>query len=73
MVKSDGPFSLRTRNFNINCFLLLKKIVDSNDIINRFCRTETMIADLLTKPLIGKQFWKLRDIPMSEPSTEFDR
>ena len=71
MVKSDDPFSLRTRNMNIKFFS--KQFVDNNDIIIRLCRTDATIADLLTKPLIGRLFRTLRDILMSEPSTECDR
>ena len=71
MIKSDGPFSLRTRHLNIK-FFFVKQFVDNHDIIIRYCRTDAMVADLLTKPLIGKTFRKLRDIIVSKTDTEFD-
>ena len=71
MIKSDGPFSLRTRHLNIKLFFI-NQFVKNDDIIIRFCRTDAMVADILTKPVIGKTFRKLRDIMVSKTDTEFD-
>jgi ABC-type nitrate/sulfonate/bicarbonate transport system substrate-binding protein len=38
---------------------LIKQHLDSGDVMIQHCPTEDMLADLLTKPLQGKQFWKL--------------
>ena len=60
----DGPYSLRTRHLSIRLFISTQ-FVDNGDIVARNCATENMIADMLTKPLVGTRFRKLRDIQLS--------
>ena len=44
----------------------------SNEIRIEYCPTEDMIADFFTKPLQGKQFYKLRDQVMNiDPSSKY--
>ena len=63
MIKSDGPFSLRTRHLGIKLFFT-KQYVDSKDIVVKYCRTDAMLADIFTKSLIGVKFRLLRDAIM---------
>ena len=51
MLKSDESFGLRTRHLNIKLYFN-KQFVGSNDIIILFRSTDTMVAELLTKPLV---------------------
>ena len=48
----------RTRHMNIRYFFV-KDCMASNEIQIEYCPTEDMIADFFTKPLQGKQFYKL--------------
>jgi hypothetical protein len=50
----------KTRHINIRYFFL-KDRVDAGELEVRYCPTEEMLADLLTKPLQGQQFVTLRD------------
>ena len=52
---SDGPFSPRTRHLSIKLFFA-KQNFDLKDIVIRFCRSESMLADMLTKALVGAKF-----------------
>ena len=51
--------SSRTKHINIRYFFV-KDRVESGDIVIKYAPTEAMIADLLTKPLQGELFRKLR-------------
>ena len=63
--------SKRTRHMNIRYFFV-KDRVASNEIRIEYCPTEDMIADFFTKPLQGKQFYKLRDCVMNvDPSSKY--
>ena len=39
----------------------MKEKVDNNEIKFEYVPTENMVSDILTKPLSGKQFVKLRN------------
>ena len=39
-----------------------KEIIEQGNVEVRYCPTEEMIVDILTKPISGKQFKKLRDM-----------
>ena len=65
MIRSDGPFSLRTRHLSIKLFFV-KQFVDKKEVMVKFCRTEAMVADMLTKALVGSTFRRLRDILMQQ-------
>jgi hypothetical protein len=59
MVKNGRPTSKRTRHIHIR-FFFVKDRVDSHEISIRPMPTEDMIADILTKPLQGDAFQRLR-------------
>ena len=63
--------SKRTWYMNIRYFFV-KDWVASKEIRIEFSPTEDMIADFFTKPLQGKQFYKLRDQVMNiDPSNKY--
>ena len=53
LVKAGQSTSDRTRHINIRHFWVKDK-VDSGEIIQKFCPTEDMLADGLSKPLVGE-------------------
>ena len=59
MVEAGKPTSDRTRHISIR-FFFVKDRVDSGEVVIRHTRTEDMVADILTKPLQGELFVKLR-------------
>ena len=61
MVDMGRSTSERTRHISIRYFWV-KDRVDSNEITLRYVPTNMMVADILTKPLQGDLFRKLRDI-----------
>ena len=56
--------SKQTRHMNIR-FLFIKDRVDSREVRIEHCPTGDMIAHFFTKPLQGRQFYKLRDQVMN--------
>ena len=60
MAESGASASRRTRHINVRYFFI-KERIDSGEIRVSYLPTEEMIADLLTKPIQGKLFVKLRD------------
>ena len=50
--------SKRTRHMNI-CFFFIKDRIESKEVRIEYCPTGEMLADFFTKPLQGKQFYKL--------------
>lgn len=66
-----GSSSKRTRHMNIR-FFFIKDRVDSKEIRIEYCPTGEMVADFFTKPLQGKQFFKLRDLVMNiDPNNKY--
>jgi hypothetical protein len=59
MIKNGRPNSDRTRHINIR-FFYIKDRVDAGEISIRYKPTAEMIADILTKPLQGELFRRLR-------------
>jgi hypothetical protein len=53
--------SERTKHISIRYFWL-KERVDSGDICVEYCKTEVMLANILTKALVGKAFRDERDM-----------
>ena len=53
--------SSRTRHINIRCYFL-KQFLDSGELQVIYCPTDRMVADVLTKPLQGDVFFRLRDV-----------
>ena len=61
IIAADKPTSQRTKHFVMRHFVL-SDLVSSEDIELIWLNTKDMIADLLTKPLVGAQFVLLRDV-----------
>ena len=53
--------SARTRHIDIR-YLFIQDRVESGDAKVEHLNTESMVADYLTKPLVGELFYKLRDL-----------
>ena len=51
--------SKRTRHFNIRLFHVTD-LIQRKELTIRYCRTEDMIADEHTKPLVGEAFERMR-------------
>jgi hypothetical protein len=64
LIRNGSSNSERTRHVSIRYFWL-KDRVDNKEVEVIYCPTEDMIADLLTKPLVGAQFNILRDAMLS--------
>jgi hypothetical protein len=62
LLEKNGQASCgkRTRHINIRYFFI-KDRVAKQELRIEYCPTEDMLSDLLTKPLQGSQFRKLRD------------
>ena len=50
----------RTRHFNIKYFYITD-LIKRNEIQIEYCPTDDMIADFMTKPLVGKKFERFCD------------
>ena len=53
--------SQRSRHINIRYFFITDRL-DTDNITLRYCQTEHMLADFLSKPLQGGLFCKFRDV-----------
>ena len=53
--------SQRSRHINIRYFFITDRL-DTDNITLRYCQTEHMLADFLSKPLQGNLFRKFRDV-----------
>jgi hypothetical protein len=60
MIQKGKDTSTRTRHINIR-YYFVKERVEKGDIEFKYVPTDEMLADILTKPLQGAQFIKLRD------------
>jgi hypothetical protein len=67
LIKNGKSSSDRTKHIKIR-FFWLKERVDLKDILVEYMPTEEMIADILTKPLQGDLFIKLRKALMNLPN-----
>ena len=54
----------RTRHFNIKYFYITD-LLKSKEISIKYCPTDQMIADYMTKPITGKKFHYFRKIIMN--------
>jgi hypothetical protein len=54
----------RTRHFNIK-FSYITDLIDRKEVTIKYCPTDDMIADYMTKPLTGSKFNKFRNIIMN--------
>ena len=59
MVKAGKPTSDRSRHIHVRYFFI-KDRVDSGEIAIQYMPTDEMTADILTKPLVGEKFRKLK-------------
>jgi hypothetical protein len=58
----------RTRHFNIKYFYITD-LIDRGELKVKYCPTDEMIADYMTKPLTGNKFTKFRQEIMNLPDT----
>ena len=56
--------SKRTRHINIRYYFIKDRIL-AGDLKVKYCSTEDMIADYMSKPLQGKKFIKFRNLIMN--------
>ena len=59
-IAHGGPIHARTRYIGVKLYFT-KEHVDSGELEVIWCKSEDMIADLMTKPVVGALFIKLRD------------
>jgi hypothetical protein len=59
MVKAGKPTSRRTKHISMR-FYFVKQHVDSGECVIEYCPTGEMLADLMTKPVVGSLFLHLR-------------
>ena len=64
MISNGQSTSQRTRHINVRYFFI-KERVDEKEVDVIYTRSEDMIADILTKPIQGKQFLRLRSMLLS--------
>ena len=60
MIERGGSTLDRTRHVAIR-YYWVKDRVDAGEVEVVYCPTDDMIADILTKPLVGELFITLRD------------
>jgi hypothetical protein len=54
----------RTRHFDIKMFYVTD-LINRDEVDIEYCPTEDMVADYMTKPLLGSQFNRFRDLIMN--------
>jgi len=69
MIKNGRSKTDRTRHIAIRRHVAVDKIT-KGEILIQHCPTEEMVADILTKPMAGAQFKKLRDIMLGKSVSE---
>jgi hypothetical protein len=60
LVKNGKSNSARTRHIAIRYFWVADRVA-SKEIRLEYLRTEDMLADILSKPLVGAKFTSMRD------------
>ena len=58
LVQAGKPTSLRTKHIDLRYFFI-KQHIDSGEFDLVHCGTIEMLADLLTKPIVGSRFFEL--------------
>ena len=59
-INYGGPIHARTRYIGVK-FYFAKQYIDAGDMVMVYCPTEEMIADVMTKPVMGALFLTLRN------------
>ena len=54
----------RTRHFDIKMFYITD-LISRDEVEVRYCPTNDMIADYMSKPIVGAKFQKFRDLIMN--------
>jgi hypothetical protein len=67
LIELGRPASERTRHINIRHFFMSDR-VKSGEIVLVHCQTENMIADVLTKPINGALYRRLRALLLNLPA-----
>ena len=61
LMENGFTSSSRTRHIDIRYFFI-KDRIENGDVKIEYLHTKQMIADFLTKPLVGELFYRLRDL-----------
>ena len=66
-LENNGKYSSgkRTRHFDIKYFYITD-LIERKEVEVQFCPSNPMLADYMTKPLVGEQFMKMRTLIMNE-------
>ena len=68
LLESNGKMSRSKRTKHIHvCFFYIKDVIERGDMSVEYCPTGEIWADILTKPLQGIAFKKMRDMLMNCP------
>jgi hypothetical protein len=59
----------RTRHFHIKYFYITD-LIANNEVTIRYCPTDLMVADYMTKPVMGAKFHKFRKIIMNQENEQ---
>jgi hypothetical protein len=59
-IAAGGPIHARTRYIGVK-YYFTKQYIDTGDLTMMYCRTENMLADVMTKPVMGALFLSLRN------------
>jgi hypothetical protein len=71
MMKRGRSESANTKHINVRYFFL-KDRISMNEVELKYVPTENMVSDILTKPLQGALFLRLRNILLGHPSDDAD-
>ena len=55
----------RTRHFDIKYFYITD-LIKRNELTIEYCPSEIMIADYMTKPLVGSKYHKLKKVVLND-------
>ena len=59
LIKNGRSLNAKTKHIKLK-YYFIKQYFDTGDFVLEYCPTEDMVADILTKPMQGKLFFKLR-------------
>eukprot|EP00529_Nitzschia_sp_RCC80_P032853 CAMPEP_0113492942 /NCGR_PEP_ID=MMETSP0014_2-20120614/28336_1 /TAXON_ID=2857 /ORGANISM="Nitzschia sp." /LENGTH=136 /DNA_ID=CAMNT_0000386789 /DNA_START=540 /DNA_END=950 /DNA_ORIENTATION=+ /assembly_acc=CAM_ASM_000159 len=63
-LNSKASSGKRTRHFNIKYFFITD-LIHRGEVQTKYCPTDYMIADYMTKPLLGRKFHQFRQAIMN--------